>query len=135
MFTVTKRFDFSAAHQLPDHDGKCKNLHGHNYYVEVSVSSRDLITEGPQRGMVVDLGILSAIGKQYCVLTDHKFLNDFIDYPTAEVLAKDIYEFFLARLGSQSDLSRIAITTVKVQETDSGWATWTNVAGIVELTK
>ncbi len=124
MFTVTKKFDFAAAHQLPDHDGKCKNLHGHNYYVEVSVSSGDLIVEGPQRGMVVDLGILSAIGKQYCGLHDHTFLNDVIDYPTAEIIAKDVYDYFLFHLARQADVSRLVVTSVRVQETDNGWATY-----------
>ncbi len=124
MFTVTKRFDFSAAHQLPEHDGKCRNLHGHNYYFEVSVSSKELVAGGPQRGMVVDLGILSAIGKKYSSLHDHTFLNDLIDYPTAEVMAKDAYDYFCFHLKRDSDLSGLVVTSVKVQETDNGWATY-----------
>ncbi|MBW8036349.1 MAG: 6-carboxytetrahydropterin synthase [Planctomycetes bacterium] len=120
MFTITKRFDFSAAHQLPDHDGKCKNLHGHNYYVEVDVQG-PLHTAGPEHGMVVDLGILSGLAKGYCDVVDHKFLNDILDYSTAELIAKNVADFFRGGLSSREELT---VSKVRVQETDSGWATY-----------
>ena len=38
MLTVTKSIKFDAAHVLTNHQGLCKNLHGHTYRVEVSVT-------------------------------------------------------------------------------------------------
>ena len=34
---VRRRFEFEAAHELPNHPGKCKNLHGHSYKLFVTV--------------------------------------------------------------------------------------------------
>ena len=39
MTTVTKTVKFDAAHVLTDHQGLCRNLHGHTYRVDVSVSA------------------------------------------------------------------------------------------------
>jgi 6-pyruvoyltetrahydropterin/6-carboxytetrahydropterin synthase len=38
MLTITKRFEFDAAHRLLHHEGKCKNLHGHRYAVEIEIA-------------------------------------------------------------------------------------------------
>ena len=35
---IGKLFKFEAAHRLPNHPGKCKNLHGHSYKLEVVVN-------------------------------------------------------------------------------------------------
>lgn len=50
MLTVTKKFKFDAAHMLSGHEGLCKNLHGHQYLLEVTVGDR-IITKGPSEGM------------------------------------------------------------------------------------
>ena len=42
MFEVTKEFNFEAGHCLDQHPGKCKNLHGHNYKVFVTMQSKKL---------------------------------------------------------------------------------------------
>ena len=53
MFKIAKEFSFDMAHMLDGHDGKCKNLHGHTYKLQVEVSGK-LVAEGAKRGMVVD---------------------------------------------------------------------------------
>lgn len=86
--TVTKILTFDAAHSLPDHEGKCRNVHGHTYRLEVTV-------EGPvRRGgssdqMVMDFGDLRAELQRLVVEPlDHCYLNDLFDFaPTAEALA------------------------------------------------
>src|SRR4051812_43083019 len=80
---VTKAFSFDAAHQLPWHEGKCRQLHGHTYRLEVSVA-------GPvdENGIVVDFDDLSTVVKRSIVSKfDHQFLNDYFANPTAELLA------------------------------------------------
>ena len=82
---VTRSFSFEAAHELPWHPGKCRRLHGHNYRVEVTV-------EGPldQNGVVLDFDELSAVVRRELVERyDHRFLNDLLENPTAEVIAHD----------------------------------------------
>ena len=40
MFKIAKEFNFDMAHMLDGHDGKCKNLHGHTYKLQVECSRR-----------------------------------------------------------------------------------------------
>ena len=35
---VTRKLEFPAGHRLMDHEGGCKDLHGHNYAVEITVA-------------------------------------------------------------------------------------------------
>lgn len=56
MTMITRRFEFDAAHRVTQHGGKCRNLHGHRYVVELTVSG-----EVPEDGMIVDFGILKRI--------------------------------------------------------------------------
>lgn len=85
---VTRSFRFEAAHQLPWHTGKCRDLHGHSYTLEVTV-------EGPlnDSGIVVDFGDLgAAVRREVIDRLDHTFLNDVIENPTAELIAHDIWK-------------------------------------------
>lgn len=85
---VTRSFAFEAAHELPWHPGKCKRLHGHNYRFEVTV-------EGPldERGVVLDFDDLKRVVEAEVVdRYDHRYLNDFFDNPTAELLAHDVWK-------------------------------------------
>ena len=54
MFEVRVEADFAAAHFLKDYNGKCENLHGHNYRVFAHVRGNNL-NEG---GMLLDLLLL-----------------------------------------------------------------------------
>lgn len=62
---ISKDFGtFDAAHQLPLHDGKCANLHGHTYRVEATFSGLIETGANPQQGMVVDFGVVKDIYKR-----------------------------------------------------------------------
>ena len=107
---MTKSFRFEAAHQLPWHPGKCRNLHGHSYRLDVTV-------EGPldANGVVVDFDELEAhVRAEVVNRYDHSFLNDLIDNPTAELIAADAWK----RLESCG----VAVIRVVVWETPDAWA-------------
>ncbi|MDY3330993.1 MAG: 6-carboxytetrahydropterin synthase QueD [Pelistega sp.] len=71
---VVKTFTFDSSHLLDGHDGKCKNLHGHTYKLEVEVSG-PLHDDGPKEGMVIDFSDLKAVVKEQVVdKMDHAFL-------------------------------------------------------------
>ena len=85
---VTRSFSFEAAHQLDWHSGACKNLHGHSYRLEVTVS-------GPLTGdgIVIDFADLSALVQREVIdRFDHTYLNDLLPNPTAELIAADIWD-------------------------------------------
>ena len=71
MITVTKTVKFDAAHVLTNHQGLCKNLHGHTYRVDVSVSQ----AADDDRDMVIDFKDLKGIAHEVvCDRFDHAFI-------------------------------------------------------------
>lgn len=85
---VVRSFTFEAAHRLPWHPGACRNLHGHGYRMEMAV-------EGPldENGVVVDFADLKAVVQREVIdQYDHSLLNDFLDNPTAEIIATDAWK-------------------------------------------
>jgi 6-pyruvoyltetrahydropterin/6-carboxytetrahydropterin synthase len=81
---VRRRFGFEAAHLLPRHPGKCRNLHGHAYELEVTV---DLPVE-PASGMAIDFSELKKIVHAEVIdRLDHGYVNDLMENPTAEKMA------------------------------------------------
>lgn len=95
MWTLTKTFPFEASHQLPQHDGKCANLHGHSYLLTVEVQGTTLQQEGPKTGMVVDYGDISAVVQPLLkAYLDHHDLNTSLPLPTttAEAIAAWVYQ-------------------------------------------
>jgi 6-pyruvoyltetrahydropterin/6-carboxytetrahydropterin synthase len=125
---VGRRESFNAAHQLYDPDlsddenrrlfGKCVNMHGHNYVLEVVVAGEvDQVT-----GYVLDLKFLSdVIRRQVIREVDHRNLNTDVAWlkgriPTAENLAQAFWE----RL--QPELPDGLLRSVRVWETDKNWA-------------
>lgn len=117
MVSVCKTYTFAAAHYLPHHQGKCHELHGHNYRVEVEVQG-DLHFSGPESGMVLDFDNLDDAVEPLIGQLDHKLLNAAIldiESPTAENLAVWLATELWSKLGN-------AIARVRVWETDKCWA-------------
>ncbi|HUR76655.1 MAG TPA: 6-carboxytetrahydropterin synthase QueD [Acidimicrobiales bacterium] len=85
---VTRTFSFEAAHQLEWHSGACKNLHGHSYRLEVTVSGTV-----DHNGIVIDFADLSSLVQHEVIdAFDHTYLNDLLPNPTAELVAHDIWD-------------------------------------------
>ena len=125
---VSRRESFNAAHQLQHPSlteaenqrlfGKCANLHGHNYVLEVVVAGEiDRAT-----GYVMDLKLLADVMSRRVVEdVDHSNLNTDVPWlegliPTAENLAVAFWERI------RSELPAGALRSVRVWETDKNWA-------------
>mgnify|MGYP001394820267 CR=1 FL=1 len=81
---VRRSFEFEAAHRLPGHPGKCRELHGHSYRLVVTVDGR----VDAASGMTIDFADLkAAVRREVVALLDHRFVNDVIENPTAEAMA------------------------------------------------
>ena len=84
MTTVTKSVTFDAAHVLTNHEGLCKNLHGHTYRVEVSAAAAD----DPGRDMVIDFKDLKRIATEViCARFDHAFIYNTASPGECEIAA------------------------------------------------
>lgn len=107
--TIGRTFRFESAHFLPKvPDGhRCRNLHGHNYRIEIVLQG-----EVDGRGFVMDFGEVDAAVAPLIAQVDHKLLNEVpgLENPTAEIIAR----WFLDRLA--------AAARVKVWENDDCWA-------------
>jgi 6-pyruvoyltetrahydropterin/6-carboxytetrahydropterin synthase len=125
---ASRRETFNAAHQLynphlsADENrrlfGKCVNLHGHNYVLDVVVAGK--IDDAS--GFVMDLKQLSDVMYQQIIQhVDHRSLNTDVPWlegiiTTAENLALTFWE----RL--QAELPEGVLRSVRVWETDKNWA-------------
>ena len=84
MHQIEAEFTFAAAHRLPRYQGKCFNLHGHNYRFQVVLRG----APDPYSGIFVDFGDVEKAVQQHVLdKVDHTNLNDFIENPTAENIA------------------------------------------------
>ena len=80
---------FEAAHRLPHHPGKCRELHGHSYHLVVTVDRPVDATTG----LAIDFSELKAVVNAEVVEhLDHRYVNDLIDNPTAEVMCLWIWD-------------------------------------------
>ena len=111
-----KTFKIDAAHFLPNHEGKCKNTHGHTWTVTVEIEG-ELRHGGPVTGMVMDLKDLSEIVHLVIDRLDHKFVNPIIENPTCENLARWLSEQIYNGLPRG-----IVVHRIRVQEGDGGYA-------------
>jgi 6-pyruvoyltetrahydropterin/6-carboxytetrahydropterin synthase len=118
---ISKTFKFEAAHSLPNHDGKCKNPHGHSYRVVVYVRGpvcRE--PDHPKEGMVLDFADIKAVWKSHLEPNlDHKDLNVTMNgmVTTAENIAGRILATFRANL--------VPVDKVEVWETETSCASVT----------
>ena len=73
---VTKAFDFEAAHALDGYMGKCKDIHGHSYHLEVTYIGAPKSDQNlTDCGMVVDFGDVKKIVKEKIIpIFDHRLI-------------------------------------------------------------
>jgi 6-pyruvoyltetrahydropterin/6-carboxytetrahydropterin synthase len=120
MYEVEITSSFSAAHRLRDYNGKCEQLHGHNYRIQVAARA-DLLGSG---GMVIDFVDLKKALNEILERVDHKYLNDIVPFdkiePSAENIARFLFDEIAKDLGPQGTL----LYSVSVWESDTSRATY-----------
>lgn len=91
--TITVAATFSAAHRLPEHEGKCCRLHGHTYGLEVTVEGTPQ-DSGPAAGMIMDFADLrERVDRLIVQHLDHQLLNEVLGFvPTVEAVAAWAFE-------------------------------------------
>ena len=131
---ICKIFTFDAAHQLIGHSGKCANLHGHTYTLEVVVSGEPIGAENPSdEGFVMDFAKLKAVVKtEVTDILDHAFISRGNE-PALEVLrasgskvavlgfrttAENLARYIVYRLKTAG----LPVESVKLWETQTAWA-------------
>ena len=113
MYKLKTKASFDSAHFLKDYEGKCSNIHGHRWTVEIEVGAETLEHDTQNRGMVVDFSNLKKDLRELADHFDHSLIMETgslkqatedallaenlrivkVDFrPTAENFAKYIYE-------------------------------------------
>jgi len=113
MYKLRIESHFDAAHKLVGYEGKCSQVHGHRWKVEVFVSGDKL--DGI--GILVDFDVLKQKIEKTVERLDHSFLNDSkeIGNPTSENISKYIFENLKGLPNS------VKLEKVRVWESPESW--------------
>lgn len=119
MYQVTKRLEISASHKLDlPYESKCKNSHGHNWLVKITVHA-DTLTD---YGMVLDF---VHIKKLIHDKLDHQDMNSILKVnPTAENIAYWIQNEINDYLAENEPDRIVYVSEVEVQESEGNVAKW-----------
>ncbi|HEY8891076.1 MAG TPA: 6-carboxytetrahydropterin synthase QueD [Clostridium sp.] len=74
MYILKSEHSFDSAHFLSGYEGKCSNIHGHRWKVEVEVRSETLVKGGQMAGMIIDFGDLKKDVKAMVDFYDHALI-------------------------------------------------------------
>lgn len=111
MYKIKVEADFSSAHNLRGYKGRCEELHGHNWKVQVTLTKEDL----DKVGMVLDFTYLKRELNKILEKLDHKYLNNIAYFkkvnPTSECIAKYIYDILKTKIPG--------VNSVKVWESEN----------------
>jgi 6-pyruvoyltetrahydropterin/6-carboxytetrahydropterin synthase len=92
--------DFAAAHHLRNFRGKCENLHGHNWKVEVVMRGNRL----DEAGILVDFSEVKQVAREVLGELDHHYLNDLPFFqernPSSENIARYLFDRLQAKLNT-----------------------------------
>jgi 6-pyruvoyltetrahydropterin/6-carboxytetrahydropterin synthase len=120
MFQVSVEETFSAGHALRGYKGKCENVHGHNYRVQITL-------EGPQLdniGLLVDFTRVKQVMREVIKRLDHQFINELEPFTSVNPSAENMAKYFFEEVSSQlKDLPPGALVKdVVIWETDTAYA-------------
>lgn len=140
---ITKQFSFEMAHALRNYDGLCRNIHGHSYKMDITLTGQPLHDENsPKNGMVMDFGDLKRlVNEEIISLLDHALvLNAKTDPQLVDVLkqnyekivtvdyqptTENLLEFIAGKIQSRLP-ETVTLTCVRLRETDTSYAEWCN---------
>jgi 6-pyruvoyltetrahydropterin/6-carboxytetrahydropterin synthase len=116
MFEVSVEQVFAAGHALRNYKGKCENIHGHNWRVQVVIEGERL--DGT--GLLVDFIDVKDLMGSVIARLDHQFLNEVAPFDVKNPSAENIAEYFYEQMsaGLAETPVPVRIREVKIWETD-----------------
>jgi 6-pyruvoyltetrahydropterin/6-carboxytetrahydropterin synthase len=120
MYELTVETSFAAAHQLRGYKGKCEELHGHNFKVQVHVTAEGL----NDIDIAIDFHDLKRYTNEIVLQLDHGFLNEIFPFteinPSSENIARWIFESLKRKINNDN----IRVSAVTIWESESASATY-----------
>lgn len=121
MYTLSVETKFASAHQLREYKGKCENLHGHSWRVQVVVTAQSL----NPIGLAMDFTDLKRLTNEIVGPMDHICLNDLPAFsdknPSSENISRWIFESLKEKVADYS----VTLKAVTVWESETASATYT----------
>lgn len=119
VYTVSVQASYDSAHFLVNYKGKCENLHGHHYVVEVAAQSAEL----NEAGIAFDFVDLKRELRALADYLDHTLLNELPEFKGIETSAENQAKWFWDELGERlPDNQAKGLAYVRVWETPTQWA-------------
>ncbi len=140
---ITTRLEFDAGHRIPCHKSQCRNLHGHRYAIEITLSGDIIQNEDlSENGMVMDFSDVKSIARRvitdlwdhaFIVYKDDKVILDFLNslpnhktvvmevVPTAENMAATAFRILKDHYQDVFG-NHLKLEKVRLYETPNNWA-------------
>lgn len=120
MYEVMITAGFPAAHSLRKYGGKCENLHGHNFRVDVHARAKELNSTG----LAIDFRILKEKTQVILNQLDHKYLNDHPYFVKTNPSSENIAVYIFKNLKKELNDENAVITKVAVWESETSYASY-----------
>ena len=120
MYEISVEYSFAAGHALRGYKGKCENVHGHNYKVQVTIAGEKLNSIG----LLMDFVDLRGTIKKVVERLDHRFLNDLPPFDQLNPSAENLAKYFCDEIQPQARAQGLRIHGVTIWETDVTSATY-----------
>jgi 6-pyruvoyltetrahydropterin/6-carboxytetrahydropterin synthase len=120
MFRLTIHTAFAAAHNLINYQGDCENLHGHNWKVEVSITTNQL----DKAGLGIDFKILKKQTNELLQTLDHKYLNELAPFAALSPSSENIAQYLYGELTKIFGSDTVKVEMVTVWESDFAAASY-----------
>ena len=108
MFELSVKSHIASAHFLRGYEGRCKDLHGHTWQIEVVIANEHL----DKIGMVTDFAAVKKQLNEFLMPLDHVCLNDLAYFkqnnPTTENIAQYVYRNF-AKVVAPLQIKRVQV--------------------------
>ena len=120
LFEIKVISSFAAAHNLKDFRGKCENLHGHNWKVEVVLRGNSL----ESNGILVDFGEVKAATREALEEVDHKYLNELPFFSKKNPSSENVARFLFEKLSVKLNTANRRLHSVSAWESADACATY-----------
>lgn len=120
LFELKVISSFAAAHMLRDFRGKCENLHGHNWKIEVVLRGKSL----EANGILVDFGEVKAAIREILEEVDHKYMNELPFFSQNNPSSENIAHFLFERLSAKLNTEKRRLYSVSAWESADACATY-----------
>lgn len=139
MFSIERYHDISAGHRVLGHEGKCRNLHGHNYRIHFTVVPSWDVSELDNVGRVIDFSVVKSTLCQWLednwdhkmILWQHDPMVDVLKNASGIVVvpfnptAENMAYFLVSTIGPQVLAGTgVMLHAVRVEETRKCSATY-----------